>query len=43
MTRHAETIRITGLTAEHADEVLAIRQLGIAEGNATFAARMPGL
>ncbi|AGP55624.1 hypothetical protein M271_20395 [Streptomyces rapamycinicus NRRL 5491] len=32
MTPHAETIRSTGLTAGHADEVLAIHQLGIDEG-----------
>ncbi|MBP8533140.1 GNAT family N-acetyltransferase [Streptomyces sp. MK37H] len=41
MTLHAETVRITALTAEHADEVLAIYQLGIDEGNATFETSAP--
>ncbi|MCG0287669.1 GNAT family N-acetyltransferase [Streptomyces sp. PSAA01] len=41
MTLHAETIRITDLRAEHADEVLAIYQLGIDEGNATFETAAP--
>ncbi|EXU69204.1 phosphinothricin acetyltransferase [Streptomyces sp. PRh5] len=41
MTPHAETIRVTGLTAEHADEVLTIYQLGIDEGNATFETTAP--
>ncbi|GAA1104137.1 MULTISPECIES: GNAT family N-acetyltransferase [Streptomyces violaceusniger group] len=41
MTPHAETIRITGLTAEHADEVLEIYQLGIDERNATFETTAP--
>ncbi|MEU8870132.1 N-acetyltransferase family protein [Streptomyces javensis] len=41
MTPHAETIRITGLTAEHADEVLEIYQLGIDERNATFETAAP--
>ncbi|WPB91423.1 GNAT family N-acetyltransferase [Streptomyces malaysiensis] len=41
MTLHTGTIRITALTAEHADEVLAIYQLGIDEGNATFETAAP--
>ncbi|WP_262700501.1 MULTISPECIES: GNAT family N-acetyltransferase [Streptomyces] len=41
MIPHAEAIRVTGLTAEHADEVLAIYQLGIDEGNATFETAAP--
>ncbi|EFL24788.1 GNAT family acetyltransferase [Streptomyces himastatinicus ATCC 53653] len=41
MTLRTDTIRITGLTAEHADEVLAIYQLGIDEGNATFETAAP--
>ncbi|MGR3939376.1 N-acetyltransferase family protein [Streptomyces sp. BRA346] len=41
MTLHTGTLRITGLTAEHADEVLAIYQLGIDEGNATFETAAP--
>lgn len=42
MTPRPETIRITGLTAGHADEVLSIYQHGIDEGNATFETTAPG-
>ena len=35
------TFRITELTAAHADEVLAVYQSGIDEGNATFETRAP--
>ncbi|WP_338674137.1 N-acetyltransferase family protein [Streptomyces sp. SCSIO 30461] len=35
------TIRITGLTGAYADEVLAIYQAGIDEGNATFETAAP--
>ncbi|MEU1665961.1 N-acetyltransferase family protein [Streptomyces sparsogenes] len=41
MTLRTKAIRITGLTAEHAREVLAIYQLGIDEGNATFETAAP--
>lgn len=41
MTLQPETIRITGLMAEHADEVLSIYQLGIDEGNAPFETAAP--
>ncbi|MFE2181227.1 hypothetical protein [Streptomyces sp. NPDC059455] len=41
MTLHAETIRVTGLTAEHTDEVLAICQLGSDERNAAFESALP--
>jgi L-amino acid N-acyltransferase YncA len=41
VTLRTEAIRITGLTAEYADEVLAIYQLGIDEGNATFETAAP--
>lgn len=34
-------VRITGMLPEHADEVLAIYQLGIDEGNATFETTAP--
>jgi L-amino acid N-acyltransferase YncA len=34
-------VRITGMTAHHADEVLAIYQAGIDEGNATFETTAP--
>jgi len=35
------TVQITELTPEHGDEVLAIYQLGIDEGNATFETTAP--
>ncbi|OPF75595.1 hypothetical protein VT50_0224550 [Streptomyces antioxidans] len=41
MTLHTEAIHSTALTAAHADEVLAIHQLGIDEGNATFETTAP--
>jgi L-amino acid N-acyltransferase YncA len=41
VTLRTEAIRITGLTAEYADEVLAIYQLDIDEGNATFETAAP--
>lgn len=41
MNVRTEAIRIADLTAEHADDVLAIYQLGIDEGNATFETAAP--
>ncbi|MFF7656885.1 GNAT family N-acetyltransferase [Streptomyces sp. NPDC007983] len=41
MTVTTGTLRITELTAEHAQDVLAIYQLGIDEGNATFETTAP--
>ncbi|GAA3263724.1 GNAT family N-acetyltransferase [Nonomuraea helvata] len=35
------TVQITAMTAEHADQVLAIYQLGIDEGHATFETQAP--
>ncbi|MER8161342.1 N-acetyltransferase family protein [Streptomyces sp. NPDC094472] len=41
MTATTGSLRITELTAEHAQDVLAIYQLGIDEGNATFETTAP--
>ena len=41
MTAATGTLRITALTAEHAQDALAIYQLGIDEGNATFETTAP--
>ncbi|OPF80478.1 N-acetyltransferase [Streptomyces antioxidans] len=41
MTTTTGALRITELTAEHAQDVLAIYQLGIDEGNATFETTAP--
>ncbi|SED19077.1 GNAT family N-acetyltransferase [Streptomyces melanosporofaciens] len=41
MTATTGTLRISELTTEHAEDVLAIYQLGIDEGNATFETTAP--
>lgn len=38
----AEPVRIVAMTSDHADQVIAIYQAGIDEGNATFETQAPG-